>query len=273
MRVRHALLGLLALILTAVSSGCLFAPRSQLTSLESQNKALVEKDRAQMARIQNLEVHSRNVEDQLMRAEEDLALLDQQLGLDRNQLENYRAERDQLQAQFTGLVSGRSALSPEVRGRLAEISERYPTLRFDPSTGVSKLDTDILFDDGQAELKPGAEEVLTELTRLLASEEARDLKIFVVGHADDRLIGTQSVREKYPNNFHLSAHRALVVCDELRRLGLEPERVGVAGFGSHQPVAPNMTEDDRRKNRRVELFVMAPDVPLIGWTETTPTLY
>ena len=29
----------------------------------------------------------------------------------------------------------------------------------------------------------------------------------------------------------------------------------------------------RAANRRVELFVMAPDVPLIGWTETTPTLY
>lgn len=266
--VTYLVLGTLVLF-----SGCLFVPKSELNSLASQNVSLVEQNHAQAARIENLDVHSRNIEDQLMRAEEDLALLEERAGLDRKQLANYQAERDQLHAHFMGLFDGRSPLTPEVRGRLAEISQRYPSLRFDPSTGVSKLDIDILFDEGRAELKPGAEEVLTDLSRLLASREARDLKILVVGHADDRLIAGKPVREKYPNNFHLSAHRALAVCDELRRLGLEPEQVGVAGFGSHQPVAPNMTEEDRRKNRRVELFVMAPDVPLIGWTETTPSLY
>ena len=273
MLARRLLQALLVVASTAACSGCLFAPKSQLTSLESQNKALAEKDHAQVARIQNLEVHCRNVEDQLMRAEEDLALLEDQLGLDRTKLENYRAERDQLQAQFTGLIAGRSPLAPEVSGRLAEISQRYPELRFDPNTGVSKLETDILFDDGRAELKPGAEEVLRELAQLLASPDAADLKVLVVGHTDDRLIGTKPVRDKYPNNFYLSAHRALTVCDVLRSQGLDAGRIGLAGFGSHQPVAPNMTEDDRRKNRRAELFVMAPDVPLIGWTETTPTLY
>ena len=63
------------------------------------------------------------------------------------------------------------------------------------------------------------------------------------------------------------------VSDALRRLGLEPERMGVAGCGLHQPVAPNLTGEDRAKNRRVELFVMAPEVPVVGWTESTPTLY
>ena len=47
----------------------------------------------------------------------------------------------------------------------------------------------------------------------------------------------------------------------------------MAGFGSHQPLAPNVSAADRRKNRRVEIFVMAPEVPIVGWTETTPTLY
>jgi chemotaxis protein MotB len=273
MLVRRLLQTVLVVASTTACCGCLFVPKSQVTSLESQHKALVEKDQAQVARIQNLEVHCRNVEDQLMRAEEDLALLEDRLGLDRRKLENYRAERDQLHAHFAGLIAGRSRLAPEVSARLAEISKRHPGLRFDPDTGASKLETDILFDDGRVELKPGAEEVLRDLAALLASPEAGDLKVLVVGHTDDRLIGTKPVREKYPNNFYLSAHRALAVCDVLRSLGLEAERIGLAGFGSHQPVAPNMTEDDRRKNRRVELFVMAPEVPLIGWTETTPTLY
>jgi chemotaxis protein MotB len=138
---------------------------------------------------------------------------------------------------------------------------------------VSKFDTDILFDDGEAELKPGAEEVLRQLVRILKSPECRDLKILIVGHTDDRLVAGKPVREKYPNNFYLSAHRALTVCDELRRFGLESERLGVAGFGPHQPIVPNQLQEDRKKNRRVELFVMAPDTPVIGWTETTATLY
>ena len=269
----RALFTYLGLAALAVSCGCAFVPKSQLTALESQNRALVEKNHAQDARIQNLDTHSRNVEDQLMRAEEDLAILDEQLGLDRKQLVNYEAERDQLHTQVMGLIRGCSVPAPEVRGRLAEISQQYPSLRFDPCTGVSKLDTDVLFDMGRAELKPGADEVLRDLARLLDSPEGRDLKVLVVGHTDDRLIAGQPVREKYPNNFHLSAQRALAVSDALGRLGLEPERMGVAGFGPHQPVAPSLTGEDRAKNRRVELFVMAPEVPVVGWTESTPTLY
>ena len=273
MLARRALAVCLGLGTLVVWSGCLFVPKSQLTALESQNRALVEKSRAQEARIQNLETHGRNVEDQLMRAEEDLALLDEQLGLDRRQLDNYEAERSQLHAQVMGLIRGCSVPTPALQARLVEISEQYPSLQFDPYTGVSKLDTDVLFDIGRAELKPGADDVLRDLARMLKSPEGRDLKILVVGHTDDRLIAGQPVREKYPNNFHLSAHRALVVSDELRRLGLAPQRMGIAGFGPHQPVAPNMTDEDRVKNRRAELFVMAPEVPVVGWTESTPTLY
>jgi flagellar motor protein MotB len=47
----------------------------------------------------------------------------------------------------------------------------------------------------------------------------------------------------------------------------------VIGAGPHQPIAPNTSEENRRKNRRVELFVTAPEVPVIGWTETVPSLY
>jgi len=94
-----------------------------------------------------------------------------------------------------------------------------------------------------------------------------------VGHTDDRLIAKKPVREKYADNFRLSTARAHVVGDALRSLGLEHERMIVMGAGPHQPVAPNTAEDDRRKNRRVELFVLGPDVPVIGWTETTPSLY
>ena len=59
----------------------------------------------------------------------------------------------------------------------------------------------------------------------------------------------------------------------LNRFGVADSRIGVAGFGASQPVAPNVTAKDRQKNRRVELFVLAPEVPVVGWTDSIPSVY
>lgn len=253
-------------------AGCM-VPRSQLEAVRVQSRALGEQNRAQLAEIENLKVHTRNTEDQLKRAEEELALIEERVGLDDKQLANYRRERDQLHRQFMGLVNNRGSMPGEIGGRLAEISQRYPALQFDPRSGIAKLDTDILFDSGKDQLKPGAERVLAEVAQVLATPEAADLRVMVVGHTDDRRIVKTQGGEQFATNFDLSAARALAVAKELRGAGIKPERMGVAGFGGHQPIAPNASAADRHKNRRVELFVLAPDVPVVGWTETMPNIY
>ena len=134
-------------------------------------------------------------------------MLQERAGLDHKQLESYEHERDELYDQFKGLAFGRGRLPPELCRQFAELSQRYPGLQFDPETGISKLDTDILFDSGQAVLKPGAEQLLDQLVRVLKSPAAGDLKIMVAGHTDNQLIAGREVRENYPNNFHLSAAR------------------------------------------------------------------
>jgi len=253
-------------------TGCV-VPRAQYDALRAQNDALLQQTRAQAAQLENLEVHSRNIEDQLARAEENLALMEDRLGLNQRQLANYQREREQLHQQFSHLRHWRSQMGPEVSQRLSEIARRCPSLRVDPRTGVAKLDTDILFDPGADSLKPGAEKVLAELVQLMRSPEAKDLRVMIVGHTDDRQIAGRPVRDKYPSNFHLSAGRALAVAEQLQKLGLPEERIAVAGFGQHQPVAPNVSMTDRQKNRRVEIFVISPDIPVIGWTDTMPTIY
>ena len=262
---------LLAPLCLVLSGGCM-VPRAQYASLETQNHALSEQNRAQLAEIENLNVHSRNTENQLRCAEEELAMLENRLGVDSRQMANYQNEREQLRRQFTGLANG-GRLSPQMSGRLAEISRRCSHLMFDPKTGVAKLDTDILFDSGQAELKPGADRLLADLAAVLQEPDAADLRLMVAGHTDDRRMAKRPARDKYPSNFHLSTARAVTVAKALARHGIDPSRMGVAGFAEHQPVAPNVTPADRRKNRRVELFVMAPDVPIVGWTKTITSVY
>ena len=263
-----------ALVLVAGSfaglSGC-FAPQSQLTACQSQNRDLAAQSRANW-RKSTTSAHSRDVENRLIRTEREMASLEEQIDLDRKRLAGYERETGELQDQFK-TVANAKRLPPAVSKQLAALSKRYPSLNFDPVTGISKLDTDILFDSGQAELKPAAQAMLADLTRLLQSPEAAELKIMVVGHTDNQRLTGGPVRERFPNNFHLSTARALAVADLLRREGLGEQRIGVAGFGPHQPVASNASDVDRQKNRRVEIFVMAPDVPVVGWTDSIPSVY
>jgi outer membrane protein OmpA-like peptidoglycan-associated protein len=235
-------------------------PKSDLVNEQTTNRVLVEQNRAYLAQIDNLKVHSHDVENQLIRAEHELAARDQAdpshalAGTDSSRL---------------GLPNGRR-LPAAVNQQLALWAQQYPNLSFDAETGLSKCDIDVLFDSGQAELRPTARQMLVELAQVLQRSEAKDLKIMVVGHTDNQRIVGVSMRDKYPNNFHLSTARALAVVDVLRGQGLNDQRIGIAGFGSHEPVADNQSAVDRQKNRRVEIFVMPHDVPVVGWGESRP---
>jgi len=261
------LIGLLPLL-----PACM-VPATQLNACRSQNTNLAERCRAQAVEIENLKTHARHKEDELLRAERQLTTLQERLGLDRRELADLNRQRDGLMTQYADLANRFQPLPDSIRTQLRELSEREESVQFDPVTGLAKFDADILFDSGEAELKSGARRVLAELASVLDDEEAQQLRLMVVGHTDDRGIAGRPVREKYPTNFHLSTARANAVAEFLREKGIAPHRLGVAGFGAHQPVAPNGTSDDRRKNRRVEVFVMAPNVPVVGWTETIPSVY
>lgn len=236
---------------TCAVCGCK-STNSQVATLQSQNRVLTEQSRSQLAEIQNLKIHTRNVEDKLINSERELAQLDQ------------RGGRQPLAA--SGMPAGMSS-------RLAALAERYPGLQFDPQTGISKLDSDVLFDSGDAALKPGADRVLNEIAEIFTAPEGRELKLMVVGHADSQGIKGQELRNRYPSNWHLSAGRALTVADWLRQSGIPENRMGVAGFGQFQPIASNDSDDTRSRNRRVEIYVLGPETPVVGWADTSGHFY
>ena len=214
--------------------------------------------------MDNLQNHNQTVENKLIDAEEQLARLDQQS----------QTERKQLTALQQEMYDGHGNRLPEgVSRQLASLARRYQSLQFDSTTGAAKLDTDVLFDPGEAELKDDAQQMLGEFAHILRSPEARDLKLMVVGHTDGLKIARKDIRDRYPDNFHLSTARALAVAGYLKQSGVPDQRIGVSGFGDHEPIASNATAEDRRRNRRVEIFLLPPEAPIVGWTETTPSLY
>jgi chemotaxis protein MotB len=127
---------------------------------------------------------------------------------------------------------------------------------------VVRLLTDqVVFDPGQAILKPAAAPVLTGVAHALNIDKTHP--IMVEGHTDNVPIsGSQ-----FPSNWELSTARASVVVRFLIHTGIDKFRLGAAGYANLYPVASNSTDIGRSKNRRVEIVLLrqdqqiTPDIP------------
>ena len=86
-------------------------------------------------------------------------------------------------------------------------------------------------------------------------------------------MGKKPVREKFDDNFQIIAARAVAVADRLKKEGVSEQRIGIAGMGASQPIASNATPQERLKNRRVEIFLVPRETPVVGWTDSTPSVY
>ena len=111
----------------------------------------------------------------------------------------------------------------------------------------------IVFDPGQAQLKPFAQPILEKVASVILDRP--NLTIEVQGHTDNRPINTK----RYPSNWELSVDRATQVARALIRLGVDPNQLSVKGFGEYRALYPNDTEMNQLKNRRVEIqFSLGP---------------
>jgi OmpA-OmpF porin, OOP family len=101
----------------------------------------------------------------------------------------------------------------------------------------------INFDLDKASLRPDAQPVVAEIHKLLNGDPG--LKLSIEGHTDNT--GTAA------HNLELSSARARSVLGALVGLGIDPARLQSKGFGQDKPLTDNTTEDNRARNRRVEL--------------------
>jgi len=113
----------------------------------------------------------------------------------------------------------------------------------------------IMFDPGQARLKPSSEGVLTKVALFIKSHT--DLVVEVQGYTDDTPIRST----RYPSNWELSVDRATQVARDLIAGGVNPEAVSVKGFGEYHPLVPNRTPEEKQLNRRVEIQFSIPPRP------------
>ena len=110
---------------------------------------------------------------------------------------------------------------------------------------IEKVTLHFPFEFNSSDLDEPTENFLEELTTTLKENE--NLKLKIEGHTDN--IGS----DKF--NVKLSLKRADAVKHHLIKSGINPDRLMSEGKGMHQPLNNNLTDEERAKNRRVELTI------------------
>lgn len=116
--------------------------------------------------------------------------------------------------------------------------------------------SEVLFDQGQANIGNSGEEQLQKLAVTLADIATKipdDINwvLQVEGHTDDIPIRAG----RFADNWDLSTERALSVVRFLASQGVPSNRLAATGYGEFQPLASGDTDDARRRNRRIELKI------------------
>lgn len=115
---------------------------------------------------------------------------------------------------------------------------------------VISVQNSVLFDSGSAEVRVEALPVLAEVAAALRQI---DNNVLVEGYTDNVPIQTA----EFPSNWELSSARATNVLRHLLAAGdLEPDRFAAVGYGEYRNIYPNDTEENRQKNRRVDIVIL-----------------
>jgi len=114
------------------------------------------------------------------------------------------------------------------------------------SVGKRYLLDEVYFDQGSSGIRDAEIAQLNELAKTIKENDR--LIIEIVGYTDN--VGDPRL------NLGLSQFRAKAVSNYLFNKGADPNRIKSNGFGHEQAVAGNDTEEERTKNRRVEMVLI-----------------
>ena len=217
--------------------------------------------------------------DRLALERDGLASQRDQLALERDRT---AAERDEVSAVTDHLMRNNRVRTDMLATVLALLREREVEVTLDPENGIVRLPESLLFDTGEAVLRPQGVRALRELAAVLAltlpcysrapaiqqsdcpvTPRALLEAVLVEGHTDDRPIRTST----FADNWQLASARAINTYKAL--LAYEPslsallnERgealLGVSNYEAQRPASLGPAPEDRRLNRRIDLrFLIA----------------
>jgi len=144
-----------------------------------------------------------------------------------------------------------NTIAEDVEERLGEtIEEGIIDIKRNKFWLEVEIKSSLLFPSGSSSLIPESIPLLIELS---ASFVDLPNRIHIEGFTDDKPINT----EVFPSNWELSGARAAAVVRLFERNDIEPSRLAAIGYGEYHPISGNQNEEERAKNRRVVIVVMA----------------
>ena len=227
-------LGLLLVILLAAGAAFYFLV------LQPQQNALATAEQAavvcaqQLASLRGQVADLTIIRDQLQRSGAELA---EKVAEKENELLALRSTQDELVSELKGEIADKTVQVERIRDQLR----------------VDLVD-EVLFDSGEATLKPAGIAVFGKIGAVLA--KATDRRIEVQGHTDNVPI-TGALAKRFATNWELSAARATNVVRFLQdQAKLDPTRLCASGYAEFRPKGPNDTAAGRRQNRRIEILLI-----------------
>lgn len=198
------------------------------------------------------------------------------------QRDRLAAERDQLSAVADYLLRNDRIRANMLAAVQSLLRTRDVEVSLDPENGVLRLPESLLFDSGQAVLRPEGERALREVAAVFArtlpcysrapAVQQSDCPItpkplleavLIEGHTDDVPISTSA----FEDNWELGSARAINTYKALHdfepSLGaLQNHRgedlLGVSSYEAHRPVSSDRSAEGLRLNRRIDLrFLIA----------------
>jgi outer membrane protein OmpA-like peptidoglycan-associated protein len=214
---------------------------------QAEKAALEQRAQAAETEAQRVSRELREVETQRLALSQESKELAQQRDAFAADRDRVAAERDKVAFERDAVAAEREAIKKErdelagmLKGALSKVADTNETAR-----GVIVSLPGILFDVNKATLKLPSQLTIAKLAGILTVFQNMNLSI--EGYTDST--GTDEL------NMKLSADRARAVYDFLRDQGIPESRMKYQGFGPANPVAPNDSEFNRAKNRRVEVVL------------------
>ena len=166
----------------------------------------------------------------------------------------------ELRGQMETIVGVRKSVLEQIRDSVVQVMGDSSKVKID--NGNIVFNEGVFFDTGSYAIKPGAGEMLSQLSRVFERflSDENNLQyvesIVISGHADS----TGNAQD----NRTLSSNRANAVLGYLLEsggAGLQrySSFFSASGYGDTRPVASNDTEEGRAQNRRIEISIVLKD--------------
>ena len=234
--------------------------RGQITDLEQKLQSGSASSREEIARLQkqaaDLEANSAHIakeREQLRQEQSRLAVaLDQERAAKEEEIKRLTRTQEELSKSLQEEISKGNITIQQVRDRLT----------------INMVDR-VLFDSGQAQVKPAGVKVLKQVADVL--NKITDKQIRIEGHTDNVPISSK-LQGRFKTNWELSTARATTVVRYLiDHGGVDRQYLSAVGYADTHPLKSNDSEEGRSSNRRIEIVLYPKDLKEIAGEVETST--